>query len=60
TSGKPENMANTHSEKIPAKELAEMEMYAKTAVLRILENPKLLNLQKWAEFDEWLENKMLR
>jgi hypothetical protein len=45
---------------ITARELAEMGMYARTAVLRILENPKLLKFQKWAEFDEWLEDRMLR
>lgn len=45
---------------ISDKELAEMGMYARTAVFRILKNPKLLNFQKWAEFDDWLENKMLR
>ncbi len=45
---------------VSEKELAEMAMYARTAVTRILKNPKLLGFQTRKEFDEWLEDKMLR
>ena len=45
--------------KISHSDLDDMATLARTGVVRVLMNKKLREFEKWAQFDEWLEDKML-